>query len=232
MSKDMLGPIVRALVGVPEPRLGIVADLVNRLGSDQGDGWSTRFKTVLREGLATTQEEEKYFSVIATTNLGAVAGKPTQKCFTGSRWAYRDADFDNWLSANQPSADACIISTLAFAKDWTFAGAAAKVLGVDTGTDIVSFGNALIARGHTMTPAQAEEMVEATERREKTGMRVDGYGNVFFVETGDPENPVSIGYVYRVGRDWRAYVRQLDNDYRWGAGNRLLVRNLSDTLKL
>ena len=47
----MLGPITRALVGIPGSRLGVVADIANRLNSEQGDAWHARFKTVLREGL-------------------------------------------------------------------------------------------------------------------------------------------------------------------------------------
>ena len=51
MSKYMLDPIIRALVGVPESRLGIVADIANRLTSDRGEEWDARLKTILREGL-------------------------------------------------------------------------------------------------------------------------------------------------------------------------------------
>lgn len=53
MSKNMLDPIIRALVGVPESRLGVVADIANRLNSDCGEEWDARFKAVLREGLTT-----------------------------------------------------------------------------------------------------------------------------------------------------------------------------------
>lgn len=172
------------------------------------------------------------FSVIATTSLGAVAGKLTANCFASPQYVYRDADFDNWLSANQPDASACVISTLAFSKSWTFVEAAAKVLGIRDSTDVVLLGNALIAGGHTMTLPQGEEMVEATERGENTGMRIDGYGNFFLVETGDPKNPVSVGYVDRVGHAWNAYVFTLGYGCRRDAGHRLLVRNLSDASKL
>ncbi len=170
-------------------------------------------------------------SIIATTQFGAVAEKSTNKCFTGSRWAYRDSDFDNWFPANQPMADPCVVSTLAVREDWLFVEAAAAVLGSGAGTDVALLGKLLIERSHTMTLAQAEEMVEKTERGEKTAMRTDGYGNFFFVETGDPENPVSVGYVSRRDRDWRAHVFRLDGVDRWSAGYHLLVRNL-DASKL
>ena len=180
-----------------------------------------------------TKKSTAMFSVIATTNLGAVAGKPTKKCFVvGKRYYHRDRDFDNWLQANQPNADPCAIATLAPAKDWMFVEAAATVLGIGAGTDTVLLGKALIENGHTMTLAQAEEMVEKTERDEKTGMLTDGYANFFFVETGDEKNPVSVAHVSRDDSRWSAYVFRLVRGYRCYAARRLLVRNLSDASKL
>ncbi|MBI2439609.1 MAG: hypothetical protein HYV45_03375 [Candidatus Moranbacteria bacterium] len=52
MSKnDMLAPIVRALVGVPQERLGVLFDAINKVGSADGELWRTRFAEVLREGV-------------------------------------------------------------------------------------------------------------------------------------------------------------------------------------
>ena len=185
-------------------------------------------------GLKSKKMTLPLFSVVATTNLGAIAGKPTKRCFAGSHWRYRDSDFDSWLPANQPNADECVIATLAPANDWTFAEVAATILGIGAGTDVALLGKALIENGYTMTLAQAEEMVEKTERGEKTGMLTDGYGNFFFVKTRarDRKNLVSVGHVYRDGRDWDAIVDSLGRGLRWDADRRLLVRNLKDTSKL
>lgn len=185
------------------------------------------------EGKFGEIQKQSLLSVVATTQLGAVAGKSTKRCFVGGIWSpdYRDKDIDSWFPANQPNAGACIISTLAPAKDWTFAEAVVAVLGVSANTPTKAMGELLIKRGHTVTLPQDEEMAEKTERGEKTGMRTDTYGNFGFVETGDPEDPVSVGYVYRGGRDWRARVVRLDRGFRWRADARLLVRNL-DASKL
>ena len=52
MSKnDMLAPIVRALVGVPQKHLGVLFDIINRVDSTDGELWRTRFAEVLREGV-------------------------------------------------------------------------------------------------------------------------------------------------------------------------------------
>ena len=173
--------------------------------------------------------KQSLFSVIATTRFGTVTGKKTKKCFIGSRYVYRDSDFDGWLPKNQPDVDACIITTLAPIKDWTFAEAAAAILDIGVGTDIALMGKLLIEHGHTITLPQVEEMVEKTERNEKTGIRIDGWGNFFFVENED--GTVSVGFVIRGERAWRADVFRLGRGPRWGADGRLLVRNL-DASKL
>ena len=186
------------------------------------------------EGRFGEIRKQSLLSVVATTQLGAVTGKKTKNCFSTSspRYAYRDSDFDNWLPANQPNADSCAISTLAPSRDWAFVEVAAAILGIGAGTNVVLLGKALIENDHTMTLVQAEEMVEKTESGEKkTGMRTDGWGNWFFVETGDPETPVSVGDVRRGGRDWYARVYRLDVGDCWRADDRLLVRNF-DALKL
>ncbi len=172
-----------------------------------------------------------WLSVIATTQLDEAICKSTKDCFTGSRYAYRDGDFDCLLGKKQRPASASVISTIAFTKDWTFVEAAAKVLGIGAGSSVKLMGQALIENGHTMTLVQAENMVEATERGDKTGMRTDGYANFFFVETGNEEEPVSVANVNRDVSRWRAYVYRLGYGIRWNADNRLLVRNL-DASKL
>jgi hypothetical protein len=70
MSKDMLGPITRALVGIPESRLGVVADIANRLNGEQGDAWHTRFKALLREGLQQGQSAPIPQDFIAEVDFG------------------------------------------------------------------------------------------------------------------------------------------------------------------
>lgn len=96
MSKDMLGPLIRALVGIPNSRLGVALDITNRLNSDRGDEWNTRFKAVLREGLpapvlATTFERNEHGHVIITiTGLG-LAGADESKRLEDA--GYRVSDY-------------------------------------------------------------------------------------------------------------------------------------------
>ena len=173
------------------------------------------------------------FSVVATTNLVAVAGKKTAKCFVGSIWypGGRDSDFDSWSPANQAGTSACVVTALAPSRSWTFVEAILALPGIIKTTDVTDLGQQSIVRGYTMTLTQAEEMTRKTEQREATGLVTNGYGNFFLTETDDPRNPVSVGYVLRVERGWCASLDRLDCGFRWQAGRRLLVRNL-DASKL
>jgi hypothetical protein len=51
MSKDMLGSVTRALVGVPNEYLGVTLDFANKLGGKDGARWKARFAEVLRGGV-------------------------------------------------------------------------------------------------------------------------------------------------------------------------------------
>lgn len=217
----------------------LIQNMPSGLTDDIMQGWMNNPAATKRllSGLAPSKDakpakpetQSVLFTVIATTEQGEIAETKTRTRFAG--YTYRDSDFDNWLSATQPKSDACAITTLGLKKDWLFAEAARALPGVSETSDIAALGRSLIANGYTMTLAQAEDMVERTKRNETTGMRTDGWGNFFFVETGDENNPVSVGYVDRRGSRWSASVLRLGSGRRWGAGYRLLVRNL-DASKL
>ncbi len=188
-------------------------------------GWMDNPSAMKKFLAGLVPPEVSFISIVATTHLDAVKGKKTAKCFTDD-WYYRSDDFDRWLGKSQPDADSCTVSACAMGKDWLFVEAARALPGVGQTSDIAVLGRSLIACGYTVTLPQIEDLKVRTERGEDTGMRTDGYGNFFFVETGDPENPVSVGYVCRVDRGWVADVFRLGRDDRWYVDYRLLVRNL------
>ncbi len=198
-----------------------------------GDQLETNLQAFLADiraaALKHSAKAPKLFSSASTYVLGAVARKKTKKCFTSKLWYYRAGDLDNWLPADQPWAGAVTITVLTPMKDWTFAEAARSILNASPDTPVATLGALLKKHQLTMTLAQAEAMVEATERGENTGLRTDGYGNFFFVENED--GSVSVAYVDRDDRRWRAFVYELGDGYRWCAVYRLVVCNL-DPLKL
>jgi hypothetical protein len=171
--------------------------------------------------------EKSFFFIAASMQLDAVPAKLQSECFVGDRWSYRDRDFDNWFPKDQSAAGPCTVTTIYFKRTWKFMEFAIAVLGDEwKGKSVKKLGNEIIRRKITLTNAQAEAMVEKTEAGEKSSMRIDGYGNFYFTETGDEENPVAVANVRRVGRSWSANVYALGIDDDWDADGRFLLRNL------
>lgn len=171
------------------------------------------------------------FRIIASTELTAIGGKNTHECFRGDNWGYRDNYFDLWLSANQPEVCFSVVSTLARLREGTFDQGVEILLGVTAGTPVKTLGTLLIERGHTITLPQVEVMVRISELGAQNILRTNGHCNFFLVGTDDPENPVSIGCLYRGRRGWCANAIQLGCIRRWNKNSVLLFPNL-DTKKL
>lgn len=179
-------------------------------------------------------------SVFAETTLAAVAGKPTEECFTGPLWTYRDDDIDSKLPVYQPEAAACIIKTIATSRDRCLIEALAVILGVDKVRNSELLAPPLIERGHTITLPQAEKVADETRCYERriisTDKPLSEHETLFFVETGDPRSPIAIGiikpgvYEQKVP-NLSAYVNWFEFDYPWVAGHHLLLRNF-DASKL
>lgn len=164
------------------------------------------------------------FSVLGTTSIAAACGKPIKNCFTGERWGRFENEFAAWLPANQPPADACVITTLRTERTVTLPEWSAAVIGgIKMSTDAVTVSSLLMSYAYDMTLEQVELMVEATERGVKTNMRTDSFGNFFFVQTGNKESPVQVGRAYRDSRDWGERLFKLDSSLRFRAGSILLV---------
>lgn len=163
-----------------------------------------------------------------TVELGDVAGKKTRACMSDKKvWSYRDSDIDSWLPSDQPTQLAGVIGVYQLQKEGTtFREMAASVLKVALDTPIAELAKLLKERGHTTTAAAVEEMVKRQEAGEDMGLRTDGWANFAFVENAD--GSVSVLYVDRDVRRWRANVLRLSYVPRWYAENRVLVRN-SDT---
>lgn len=169
------------------------------------------------------------FLVVATTKLGSVSAKRTEKCFIGPQWKSRDDDIDHRFSASQSRADACVIATLAPSHWSTLRKAAAAVLGLDVDTEPKLLKRLLVKHRNVLTLVQVENMAEnrkAKESNEYEDMRTDGHINFAFVATGDKNNSVSVVGVCRSGLRWVARVYEPDIDRDLRPGDRLIVPNL------
>ncbi|MFA6408097.1 MAG: hypothetical protein WCW36_01295 [Candidatus Paceibacterota bacterium] len=172
-------------------------------------------------------ENKPLFTPVATIELAGTKEKETFRCFTAG-FARRDAKFDYWLSKSQPAAGLCAITVcIPPIGGLSFADSIRWLPGVEQVGDIVVLGRSLIASGYTMVLPQVEAMVKKTRNGEYIGFCVSSHGsNFFLVETGDPEEPVSIGCILCDTRDWCADIVRLGRGNCWDANDRLLVRNL------
>jgi hypothetical protein len=175
------------------------------------------------------------FSVVATTNIVAVAGKKTRKCLTEPPHTYKDDELDKYLPEDQHEADACAITTIMFAKEVTYPEAAAAIMDLSAEMNAHRLATHLIEDGHIMTLQQVEEMVSATERGEVTGMNVDKEHYIRFFVDGcrdDFLGEVLVGSIHRNKKsDWGTAAYGFGNNGKQSVGMLLLVRNL-DVAKL
>lgn len=206
---------------------GLLADLL-----DSAADLSNRdaFRAALKLSSLQPEAPKPLFTIVGTTNIAATPEKKTSKCLVGPRYhTSRDADIDRWLPAVQPKADACIVTTLAPSRSARFTEWAVALPGITADvTDFALISTQLKANGYTFKSlVQLEEMVEASERSEPTGMRTDGWGNFGFVENAD--GSVSVAAVHRVDPRWDSHVSRFDYGPAIVADYRLLVCNLDAT---
>jgi|CXWL01.1.fsa_nt_gi hypothetical protein len=112
------------------------------------------------------------------------------------------------------------VSMLTFSRSWTFAGAAAALLGLSTSTETEFLGRILSSAGYPMTREQAMKSAEkmGVSRRSELGV-------FFFKSRGELQNHVSVSYFHPSGLHPDGYERGLDFGGSWMAGGRLLIRN-------
>ena len=194
------------------------------------EGW-TKNQAGLKKflaGLVLSVEKKPLLVLFKKTMLGEVGAKNTRDCMTNrNRWYYRDGDIDQWLPRHQGKQEAGSAEVYQLQKNMTFREIAAAALGVGPGTGLPLLASALKERELLFTLPAIEEMVERQEKGEEVGLRTDGWANFAFVEGADES--VSVAEFGRSGRRWCVYVDRLDYDFRWLAGDRLLVRNSAPT---
>lgn len=65
MSKDMLGPLTRAMVGVPARRLGLMMDIANRLGSADAEHFFSDLTKFVRDWKSVVESPRTLATMIA-----------------------------------------------------------------------------------------------------------------------------------------------------------------------
>ncbi len=212
MSKnDMLAPIVRALVGIPQERLGVLLDTINKVGSTDGELWRTRFAKVLREGLKSSVVEVpkpkiylRPLYVGEETIIGPTDGTRTiaqaEDVFAG----YIDSDFVNWgLDVSGPVTPAM--------------KADIREMAEVNGTLMEIYGSLGRPLDQLCVRNQHQIILFCKEHKDK--LQQDGDGTLFLFKRGD-EFFVAAVYVSSSGR-LRVSARRLSYDGVWDAADRL-----------
>lgn len=148
--------------------------------------------------------------MIKVIDLPEMGEKPTTGCLTGAIYGHRDPDIAPWLPVLQhavPAASLGIFKTAGGTLKQMFAA----VLGAAPIT------------AHLCTLQQIERLVEMQEGGEDGGLRTDGWGNFFPVETA--EGGVSIINADRNDGRWDIFVIRLDSGLSWHGGRNIILGN-------
>lgn len=219
MSKnDMLAPIVRALVCVPQERLGIIFDTINKIGGADGELWRKRFAEALREGVKQTTKNILEFigtTVIPATTAQFVAkGKFVRN--TGHKAkvkiSYLGDNFTEWfLSGDSKTEDPISEQTLCSAK--------LKKSSVDAPIIAELGGEAKAETALT----EVFSLMEKQPNGENGALLTNGYANIFYVR-----DQHGVLRAVRVGWDdggWDVRAGSVEIPDMWHDGSRVFSRN-------
>jgi hypothetical protein len=212
VKKDMLGSVIRALVGVPQERLGVILDIVNKIGGENGVVWKKHLAKALREGVSLPIETVELLSeylrqlyVDEMILLDPTDGTRTIAQATDVFEGGIDADFVNWsLDKSSCSTIATSVRVYEHIKDGTF-----KAI---YGTNYPVLDK--------MVFTQHQIIDFCVKHKDK--LRQDGYGTFFLFKKDDDfpanENNLFVAYVgvYSGGR-LGANVHRFSDDYGWDA---------------
>lgn len=231
----------------------VIQNIPAGLTDEVMDGWMNNPAAMKRllAGLASPKTEapakrKPLLTVVATTNLGAIASKETAACCT--RLCYDEHRYDELnrrLDKVQLHTKGCTISTCAPAvRGWTWVEAAWSLPNIrQNATSITRLDRALLIYGYTITLSQIEDLIERTERGENTGLGGKVTNAFCFMQQRNGGDTVVVGEIMHnnlsgswginiTGFDFYALDRSpqynsqfLDIDYR------LLIPNL-DASKL
>ncbi len=172
-----------------------------------------------------------FVSVVALTKLGAVAGKKTIDCFSGTPFSRRrDPNITRWLPRNQSDAGACTIATAASSGDATYMEWTAAFLGVPANTSLGIIYGHLKERHHILTLPQLEKMAQSAWPDSNASMVDDGWSNFGFVENTD--GSISVVDLQRDGSRswWKNYIYNFDYPVDWTPSVRYLIPNICNSM--
>lgn len=201
MSKDMLGSVVRAAVGVPQDRLDLLARVASKIAGDnpQGAAWYSWIDQSVDQGLPVVEPVVE-------------PPKPTL------------------IFLKQTMLGSTPVTVYGLAKRLTLAQmfCAQVKLAPDAPIDVIE--KLLKERKHALSPERLEEILDKQAKfflkqkgGEDFGLRDDGWANLILVENAD--GTVSVVYAYWYDSRWNRYRISLDYENVWRREDRLVVGN-------
>lgn len=225
MSKDMIGSITRALVGVPFNRQGVILDIVNRLGdtSTDGDIWCSRFGAVIQEGLSRKKEPKPTVSIlelVPTTTVTATAEQFIAKegfvldtsCKAKVKISYLGDNFKDWFLKDGGKVEEPIAQqTLRYHK--------LREASRD-GPIIAELGGE--AKAET-TLTEMFSLMEKQKNGEAGALLNNGYANIFYIK--DSTGALRAVHVRWFGDGWLVGADSIGFPNGWDGGSRVFSRN-------
>ncbi len=250
-KKDLIGPIVWALVKVPAAYHRLVLDIVDKLSGNEARVVHQRVAKALREKSAPAVEKPKrsglrpvarafsegfepvagspaLFVVKKSVAVAAAPARKTSECLVGEIYWPRDPEIDRTLPEMQPETAAASITVYGPKEGMTCAQMFRTVINVGEDVPLDDVGRLLKECGHVPSLSQLEQMVVQQERvvrkeggTEEAGLCAGTGINLAPVEGND--GSVFVMRIYWLGGLWNCSLIKLDDSRVWQRGVRFLV---------
>ncbi|MBP9711636.1 MAG: hypothetical protein KBD55_01210 [Candidatus Pacebacteria bacterium] len=215
MSKDMLGPLTRALVGVPAKMLGLVLDITNRLGSADSDTFYSDLAKFVREWKKAVAVIPSLLEFVRTTTAPDtsepfIANAKFKLKKDGGICSYLGDNFNAWFLAGTGNIDAPGGETTLTISRLTKASVDQPILDeLGDKTDVALVD--MFAKMEAQSKGQPGELL------------VDGRVNIFYVR--DQDGVLRPVYVHWLGDGWCVNACSTDCTAHWYAAYQVFSRN-------
>lgn len=209
--KDVLGAVVRKLVEIPDDKLGIVYDLLEKQGKLFEDGeWGDEFKKFLRKEKCWVNTLLEFIGTIkipATTKKVVVCDyvqkiRKTRKLYAGS-------NFEEWFFSK--TVEPISQSVLNYHK--------LRKSSVDSPI-IAELGGEVKTE---TTLAEMFALMEMQANGEDGALLTNGYANIFYIR--DINGVLRAVLCFWGGVSWRVDARSVGSPGGWGGGRQIFSRN-------
>lgn len=217
MSKDMLGSVVRAAVGVPQERLDTLAKIASKMSSDNPDGatWHERFAQALADGLEkAVQTISTLFEFVASVNVPAVESFVARDKFRegetvdGVQLAWLGDNFkEHFLAKKEANIATTTLLRVHRLREASLDAPILSELGETAETFLAQFWKLLKVQG----------------TGEKGTLLVNGYSNICYIR--DDEDVLwAVSADWNSGRGWHVDAYSVEYPDRWPVDYQVVSR--------